>query len=691
MTILFRRWLPLLLLALAFPQAARAQDYIITQTASSPPFDEFLIEQMNFKKENGFDVREIRLGSGDHVTFDADGCVNRGGLGNTCYRWVDPVTGSGKPHDWYYGMVTVRGTPFLQNAQLRFILGREFDITRFGVLHVDYKDNNYGDNHNGITDPGPADQCRGAGPARLRVRVRRGGPPAPPIPPKDYDLVSSQLDGNGLLLNPMFHLQVVSGQDAATGFPGSAIYRYEQAYYGPGGWYDLAGMPTLTNQGARPSQDGGLCAKPKSEIDGREYWHVVAAGDYLSHVTYFPVSYVTKRPSGPEPVSEHETNPNVLVGEMDFSVNIWPYPPKAGPTYKMHGETDGWEPSRWPLGHTAALSSTPFWNEVWDGTLIDPPLKDKLLSLEDRRIFMTGLFNIDVFHDHNTGDEDQGWESHPVFALAVSDVKLRDFNETVTEELWHVLVRDRGQGGFCDRETHRFSFDRDDQGTGPEFFTFDLPVEDFNQRFTVSRIEIIGQALALKNPVVHRVTSASVSMVNPRTARLRLTFDRSFDPDNKEYFLVEGDIRVRYTWSQGHDLGVREAAREAVCLGIDDGNPCTIDTCDPATGTVPGTPVADGTPCPDRNVCNGAEICRSGACVRDPGVPFPPLGTSCSDDNACNGNETCDGAGLCRPGKPVTAGRIPRCTYVSCDPETGKILQQPMTPERCKMFEAEED
>jgi hypothetical protein len=80
-------WALPLLGALAGP--ALAKDYIVTKTFSDPTSDEFLVEQMNFKKQNGFDVPEIPLFPGDHV-FEGDGCVNRGGLGDTCYRWVDP-------------------------------------------------------------------------------------------------------------------------------------------------------------------------------------------------------------------------------------------------------------------------------------------------------------------------------------------------------------------------------------------------------------------------------------------------------------------------------------------------------------------------------------------------------------------------------------------------------------------------
>jgi hypothetical protein len=99
----------------------------------------------------------------------------------------------------------------------------------------------------------------------------------------------------------------------------------------------------------------------------------------------------------------------------------------------------------------------------------------------------------------------------------------------------------------------------------------------------------------------------------------------------------------------------------------DNGNPCTEDTCD--IGTCIHINLEAGTPCADNDLCNGDEACDgSGTCAPgippvvddgnpctedscDPacGVSHPPLpaGTECSDGNPDNGMETCDGAGTC--------------------------------------------
>ncbi len=127
---------------------------------------------------------------------------------------------------------------------------------------------------------------------------------------------------------------------------------------------------------------------------------------------------------------------------------------------------------------------------------------------------------------------------------------------------------------------------------------------------------------------------------------------------------------------------------------MDDGNPCTTDSCDPATG-VTHTPMAAGSSCSDGNACNGDEVCDgTGVCTAgtvpvvddgnpctadscDPatGVVHTPLGagTTCSDGDACNGSEACDGAGSCTAGTPPTVDDGNPCTVDSCDPATGVI------------------
>jgi Dictyostelium (slime mold) repeat/Galactose oxidase, central domain len=126
---------------------------------------------------------------------------------------------------------------------------------------------------------------------------------------------------------------------------------------------------------------------------------------------------------------------------------------------------------------------------------------------------------------------------------------------------------------------------------------------------------------------------------------------------------------------------------------LDDNNPCTVDSCDPANG-VSHTPVADGTSCDNANACDGDETCRAGHCLAglppsfsdgnpctsdgcDPatGVFHEPTsqGVPCSDGNKCNGEETCDGAGACVAGTAPAVDDTNPCTVDSCEPVQGVL------------------
>ncbi len=138
-------------------------------------------------------------------------------------------------------------------------------------------------------------------------------------------------------------------------------------------------------------------------------------------------------------------------------------------------------------------------------------------------------------------------------------------------------------------------------------------------------------------------------------------------------------------------------------LVIDDGNPCTLDACDPLLGPS-HVAVAAGTGCDDGNPCNGIALCNgSGSCVSgsppslddgnpctadscDPGSGVrhdpAPAGTNCADSNVCNGAESCDGAGHCAPGLPVDVNDQNPCTVDFCDPVRG-VVHQPGQVRTC--------
>ncbi len=151
--------------------------------------------------------------------------------------------------------------------------------------------------------------------------------------------------------------------------------------------------------------------------------------------------------------------------------------------------------------------------------------------------------------------------------------------------------------------------------------------------------------------------------------------------------------------SDGNACNGVETCQAGTCVtssapNCDDGNPCTVDGCDP-TGGCTHTPLADGASCANGVFCDGDETCQAGVCT--PGLP-----RSCDDGNACT-TDTCneslkqcvhqsDGCGCqtdadcassdpcttnhrCSTGQclsdPVVCPGTTVCTQATCDPALG--------------------
>ena len=121
----------------------------------------------------------------------------------------------------------------------------------------------------------------------------------------------------------------------------------------------------------------------------------------------------------------------------------------------------------------------------------------------------------------------------------------------------------------------------------------------------------------------------------------------------------------------------------------DDGNPCTTDKCNPATG-VCHDPLT-GTPCSDGDACTTSDECAAGACAAGPavvcyddndpcttdacdpgtGLCHLPMVASCDDGNACTTGDGCLG-GFCVGGAfTQCASDGNPCTTDGCNPLTG--------------------
>jgi len=81
-------------------------------------------------------------------------------------------------------------------------------------------------------------------------------------------------------------------------------------------------------------------------------------------------------------------------------------------------------------------------------------------------------------------------------------------------------------------------------------------------------------------------------------------------------------------------LCVDGACEAPPAVDCDDGDPCTIDACDPETGGCITTPAEDATACDDEDPCTENDACSAGACA---GTDL----ATCCGDGVCGESETC--------------------------------------------------
>ncbi|HKQ60004.1 MAG TPA: pre-peptidase C-terminal domain-containing protein [Candidatus Polarisedimenticolaceae bacterium] len=168
-------------------------------------------------------------------------------------------------------------------------------------------------------------------------------------------------------------------------------------------------------------------------------------------------------------------------------------------------------------------------------------------------------------------------------------------------------------------------------------------------------------------------------------------------------------------------LGVDDVAITACCtaLSCDDGDPCTVDTCDTGLGCIHAAG-NDGANCDDANPCTETDVCGGGLCAGTPivcddadactsnacntlngqcvftaitcddsnpctdnacnslsGCFFTNNTDACDDANACTSGDVC-GGGLCAGTPSVICNDGDACTVDSCVPSTGLCATAPV-------------
>lgn len=137
---------------------------------------------------------------------------------------------------------------------------------------------------------------------------------------------------------------------------------------------------------------------------------------------------------------------------------------------------------------------------------------------------------------------------------------------------------------------------------------------------------------------------------------------------------------------------------ECAVRTCDDGNPCTTDSVTRTQTNAYCTHTIDpGAACNDRNACTTGDTCTStGACVGtainlDDGNPCTvdtcdvatgPVhtlspGAACNDGNVCTGPDTCSATGACSGPRLASIDDLNPCTRDVCDPATGAVSHPP--------------
>lgn len=142
-----------------------------------------------------------------------------------------------------------------------------------------------------------------------------------------------------------------------------------------------------------------------------------------------------------------------------------------------------------------------------------------------------------------------------------------------------------------------------------------------------------------------------------------------------------------------------DVCSNGVCKGnakacLDDGNDCTSEACDPATGKCTSTKLGKKNPCNDGNSCSKGDYCEDGKCIsgqNDCACTTDDDCTQYDDGNLCNGVLKCkdngNGKKVCRVDpttvKTCDTSGDDQCYQTRCAPGTGKCTPVVLAGQAC--------
>jgi hypothetical protein len=414
-------------------------------------------------KKEVVQYQNIRFRSFDQVYVEAGGCVNTHGLGDTTKRYVDP---RGPDSDRLYsgtilipgrmqgGMTRIGGwlNQWLEVPELRH------DQAASAFLSLGYQDDDRRDNDYLDFDEGTDGQCRGMGPAWVRITIRghsTGNPSPAPSSAAPMDLVWQEIDDNLYPLNPSWTYQV-----SHRALPDAAALC--NSFENSGDNLNLGGCTTQ-----RPTTDEHSGPNLNPFSDTSLFWascHFLENGPAMrdssvhGHVNWGNVTYTGTL------YFEDYQNPQTSVGspfpvaDDDYDLALV----RAG----QEGATDGNHfqyASVGPKGIDLEFNASevirsldaPYWNTL--RSTVDAHILEEIhgragdwtapQALTDgREAIVVGLMGIDTKHSMHA-------EIHPVLGLAVK------IDADPNRERWAFFARRSGNEGGCSQDLHDFDYD----------------------------------------------------------------------------------------------------------------------------------------------------------------------------------------------------------------------------------------
>jgi hypothetical protein len=472
----------------------------------------------------------------DTVYVTADGCVQTSnfgiGSGPTWKRYVNP-SGANSDHQ-YHGLVRIptgklAGTDVGNSlTRIKNVVGRSIFVTGWLptgveipasklVLNLGYEDDDLSDNGYNDPDDGTEDQCKGdsrndGGPAHVTVTICRGVPCGATTSRFDFDVLSSQMDPNGFLLNPHWSWQDRPGN---FGKPADTSWCHEFSKHDLGRFWFKPNFPDCTDQAGLEDVDlpDGFTNEPACKANKIKdafvkVWEgggtsgtlddFLTAGiganipglgfendSFIGHVNWFPIT-IEGRVAG---TISHEKYSD---DDYDFSLTcddrIDPTCGKQGSLYLngrsyLHVEFDSDE----TIDHFGTKAWVDLKTNVTESGS-NPSAAPYFVG----HTIVTGLFGLDGEHRLKS-------ELHPLYAMATRlDANAGDPDD----EVWLMFVRNRGDEGGCSSQIWDGGF---------QDYTFRLPWREGMTSVEVNLDKTEFEGTAGTSPPTVRVVAPGAS------------------------------------------------------------------------------------------------------------------------------------------------------------------------------------